>query len=356
MSISFLVLIPAYEPGEAFLELLPQVQAAGFEIIIINDGSGADYAPLFEKAAEYGTVLTHDVNRGKGCALKTGYAYIQEHFSEKHIIVTVDAEGQHRIEDALAICALAKEHPDSLVLGSRKLNDNVPLRSQFGNSLTRLIYRLSTGLKVHDTQTGLRAFSTDFLPQMLEIPGERYEYEMNVLLEFARKKVPILEHEIETIYLNNNESSHFHVLKDSYRVYKEILKFSASSFIGFLVDYCMYGILLLVMNAFGATWGLSYLQGVRISNIGARIVSASVNYTLNRKFVFRSSKGFASSAFGYFLLALIILIGNTIVLEFLVGTLGIFDMLAKIITEFAFFLLSWSVQKCIIFRNKDTTN
>lgn len=341
MSNSYIALIPAYEPGEVLLELLPQVQAAGFKIIIVDDGSGADYAPLFGKASCYGTLLTHEVNRGKGSALKTGFAYIQEHFSEKQIIVTIDADGQHRIGDALAICALAQEHPDTLVLGSRKLADNVPLRSQFGNTLTRLVYRLSTGLAVHDTQTGLRAFSTDFLPQMLEISGERYEYEMNVLLEFARKQIPIMEHEIETIYLNNNDSSHFNVLKDSYRVYKEILKFSAASFIGFLVDYCLYGILLLLT------------RNVRISNVGARIFSASVNYTLNRKFVFRSNKGIASSALGYFLLALVILIGNTFVLEFFVENCGIPGMIAKIITELLFFLISWSVQRCIIFRNKD---
>ena len=344
-----IALIPAYEPNEALLELLPQVQAAGFEIIIIDDGSGADYAPLFEKAKAYGNVLTHEINRGKGHALKTGFSYIYLRYKDACTIVTIDADGQHRVEDALAICALAEEHPDTLVLGSRKLSEHVPLRSQFGNTLTRFIYRLSTGLAVHDTQTGLRAFSSEQLPLLMQIEGERYEYEMNVLLEYAHRKIPIQEHEIETIYLNNNESSHFHVLRDSFRVYKEILKFSASSLIGFLVDYCLYGILLFVTTVLGPSLGITYLQGIRISNIGARLVSASVNFTLNRKFVFQSNTGIIRAALKYFLLAFVILVGNTLVLELLVTTCDIPSLLAKIITELLFFAISWTVQKCIIF-------
>ena len=200
MTIPRIALIPAYEPDEALLKLLPQVQAAGFEIIIIDDGSGAEYAPLFEKAKSYAVILTHEINCGKGSALKTGFSYIYLHYKKPCTIVTIDADGQHDINDALAICAIAEAHPDTLVLGSRKLNGRVPVRSQFGNALTRMVYHLATGLKVQDTQTGLRAFSLEHLPLLMDIPGERYEYEMNVLLEYARKKIPIQEHEIETIY------------------------------------------------------------------------------------------------------------------------------------------------------------
>lgn len=352
MESNYIALIPAYKPGDNFIPLLAQLQTLGFSIVTVDDGSGDGFSSLFEEAKLYATVLTHEINQGKGCALKTGYTYIQKHFLDENILVTVDADGQHRVEDALAICQIAKNHPDTLVLGSRKLTGKIPLRSRFGNGLTRLIYRLSTGLAVHDTQTGLRAFSTQFLSKMTDIPGERYEYEMNVLLTFAKERIPIVEHEIETIYLNNNESSHFHVLKDSYRVYKEILKFSASSFIGFLVDYCLYGILLWLTTTCSGALGLSAVQCLRVSNVGARIVSASVNYTLNRKFVFKSDKGVASSALGYFLLALVILIGNTFVLEFLTESCGIPGMIAKICTELIFFLLSWIVQRCIIFHRK----
>lgn len=345
-----IALIPAYEPEFFLLTFLPQVREAGFEIILIDDGSGAEYAPLFEKARTYATVLTHEINRGKGAALKTGLSYIFMRHTDNCVVVTIDADGQHRIEDALAVCELASQNPDSLVLGSREFTEEIPLRSRFGNSLTRFIFRMSTGISVRDTQTGLRAFSYSQLPLLMSIDGDRYEYEMNMLLEYARRKTPILEHTIETIYINNNESSHFNPLKDSLRIYKEIFKFSASSFIGFLVDYCMYAILLFLLTLWGPFLGINYLQGIRFSNIGARIVSACVNFTLNRKFVFKSNEKLLLSAFKYFLLAMIILVGNTFVLEFLVTTLLMPSMIAKIITELVFFILSWTVQKFLVFR------
>lgn len=337
-----IALIPAYEPESLLNELLEKLRASGFEIVVVDDGSGPDYSVIFEKAVSCATVLTHPVNQGKGRALKTGLAYIRKHFGTDSVIVTVDADGQHSVKDAMMLCEMAKSHPNSLVLGSRKLKDNVPLRSRIGNTLTRLVYRLSTGLKVHDTQTGLRAFHMDLLSQLIDIPGERYEYEMNVLLEFARRHIPILEEEIETIYIDNNSASHFDTIRDSYRVYKEILKFSASSFAGFLVDYIMYSLLLLVTGS------------IRASNIGARVISAGVNYTLNKKFVFRSKKGVLQSAISYFLLAAVILFGNTMVLEFLVNRWGIHRMAAKLITEILFFVLSWLVQKYVVFRKRDT--
>ena len=141
--------------------------------------------------------------------------------------------------------------------------------------MTRAVYRISTGLKVHDTQTGLRAFDGTLIDKMLSIRGDRYEYEMNVLLDLARSRIPIKEMEIETIYLNNNAASHFNPLRDSFRVYKEILKFSASSFIGFLVDYVLYTVLLLITGK------------LMLSNVCARVVSASVNFTINRRNLFR---------------------------------------------------------------------
>ena len=334
----YIALVPAYEPAELMMELLPRLQEANFEIVIVDDGSGPDYASIFERASAYGTVLTHPQNRGKGAALKTGYTYIRENCGEERIIVAVDADGQHRVEDALRLCKSVEEFPDALHLGGRKFKGDVPLRSRFGNTMTRLVYRLSTGLKVHDTQTGLRACSTRLLPEMLAISGDRYEYEMNVLLDFSRKRIPIKEIEIETIYIDNNATSHFNTLKDSFRVYKEIIKFSASSLIGFLVDYSAYSLMVLCKANLWA------------SNITARVISSVVNYTLNRKFVFKNKGSIAKSALEYFGLAAVILVGNTLVLDLLVNTCGLHQMLAKIVTEIVFFMLSFTVQRCFIFK------
>ena len=335
-----IALIPAYEPETLLIELLEKLKGCGFENVVVDDGSGSEYADIFEQAAKYAVVLTHPVNYGKGRALKTGLIYIQGHFGNDVVVVTVDADGQHRVEDAAMLTHVAEHHEDTLVLGSRKLQGKVPLRSRFGNAVTRFVYRMSTGLKVYDTQTGLRAFCGELIPRMLDIAGERYEYEMNVLLDFARSRIPIREEEIKTIYIGSNESSHFDTIKDSIRVYKEILKFSASSFASFCVDYLMYSLLTVITGS------------LRIANIGARGVSACVNYTLNRKLVFQSKENILKSAVSYFLLAAAILAGNTAVLELLAGSLGLNWMVAKVLTELLFFAANWLVQKLVIFRNK----
>ncbi len=338
-----IALIPAFEPGPLLNELLKNLTLSGFEIVVVNDGSAANYSYIFEEASNYAVVLTHSENRGKGMALKTGLRYIQKHFGNDYVAVTVDADGQHRAEDAVMLCCTAEHNHGALVLGSRKFTGNVPFRSRFGNMITRLVYRLSTGVKIYDTQTGLRAFHASLLPQLLVVPGDRYEYEMNVLLEFAVKHIPIIEEEIETIYLDNNSASHFDTLKDSYRIYKEILKFSASSLAGFSVDYIMYTFLVIITG------------NIRLSNIGARIISATVNYTLNRKLVFKSKNRILKSAVSYFLLAAVILFGNTVMLEFLVSRLGIHQMAAKLITEIVFFAMSWLVQRFVVFRKEESS-
>lgn len=341
MGNSMIALIPAYEPDSLMLDLMVQLKEADMDIILVNDGSSSSYTDLFEKASAYAIVITHPVNQGKGAALKTGMLYIQNHYKNTCIIVTVDADGQHRAEDALMLCHSVAQNQAALILGSRKLDSNVPWKSRLGNTITRHVFSAVTGLHIHDTQTGLRAFSAGLIPHLLAVPGDRYEYEMNVLLEFSRKQIPVLEQEIDTIYLDNNASSHFDALRDSYRIYREILKFSISSFVGFLVDYTMYGLFLLFTGSLTA------------ANICARLISASVNYTINRTYVFRSQNKIGKSLLQYFLLALVILTGNTIVLSFLVNHCLINKMLAKILTEILFFSVSWLVQKCIIFRKKE---
>ena len=337
----YIALVPAYEPEVLMIDLLQELSCAKFETVVIDDGSGDAYAALFKKATDYATVLSHPQNMGKGQGIRTGLDYIKHHYGNDCIVVTVDADGQHKVSDALKLCQLAESSPNTLFLGSRKLTGKIPFRSRFGNGMTRFVYRLSTGLKVHDTQTGLRAFGGELIDRMLQTEGNRYEYEMNILLEFAREKRPIEEMEIETIYLNNNEASHFNAVRDSFRIYKEILKFSASSFIGFLVDYILFSVLVLL------------LKNTSVSNIIARIASASVNFTINKRFVFKNQGSLLKSAISYFLLAACILAGNTAVLYLLTDVCAINPLLAKIITEIVFFFVSWTVQKFFVFKGKN---
>ena len=336
----YIALIPAYKPEELMLELLPKVKKANFEIVIVDDGSGEEFAERFQIASEYGKVISYMPNRGKGHAMKTGFEYIRDNFPEDSIVVTIDADGQHKVEDALKICQRVEDIPDALVLGSRKLVGEIPLRSRFGNSVTRFVYQLSTGLKVHDTQTGLRACSASMIPELLAVSGDRYEFEMRVLLEFARKHITIEEIEIETIYINDNSSSHFNPLKDSFKIYKEIFKFSAASLISFVIDYLLFTLFTVLT-----------LPPV-LANVLARVISGTVNFCINREFVFKSKGNILKAAIKYILLAAFILAGNTALLWVFVNVCQMNQYAAKIITEVIFFAVSWVLQKCFVFKKK----
>lgn len=344
-----IAVLPAYQPEQSMLEIVRKLSESGFEIVVIDDGSGALYRSLFEQVTPIAHLVQYDENHGKGYALKQGFLYIQQNYQPHYSVVTLDADGQHRVEDALRIGEAVEQNPSHLILGSRSFDENVPFRSQLGNTFTRWVYRLSTGISVRDTQTGLRGFSNELLEFMLNIQGDRYEYEMNMLLDCTREKIQIQELDIPTIYHDNNSGSHFSTIKDSARIYKEILKFSASSFFSFLLDYGLFALFNLVFGFVFGTWSLVF------ANVASRIISATVNFTLNRKLVFRSDKNLLHSALQYILLAIIILIGNTFVLNLLVNHLMIASLLAKIITEVAFFLGSWFVQRTIIFRKKKST-
>ena len=359
----YIALIPAYEPEQKLVSLAADLKKRGFDIVVVDDGSGSGYREIFDELAQQTTVLTHAQNRGKGAALKTGMRYINKYMAYTEsvltasgeetvsgrdaVIVTVDADGQHLPDDVRRVADISAQRRDALVLGSRALGRDIPARSRFGNTVTRHVYSAATGVHVHDTQTGLRAFRRSLIPRLLEIEGERYEYEINMLMQLAAEGVPVIEERIETVYENNNSGSHFRTLRDSFRVYKEILKFSASSLASFAIDYCMYALLLAVTGAAGIA------NGLVISNIGARLVSGTANYTMNKRLVFRSRTGFAKSAAQYALLAAFILAGNTIVLSTLVGTLGMNRLAAKLVTEIIFFAISWTVQKYVIFFRED---
>lgn len=333
-----IVLIPAYEPTMILIDLLNELKKEKIEVVVVNDGSGIEYNDVFDKVEKYASLIEYDINKGKGAALKTGLSYIKDRFKDNYVVVTMDCDGQHSINDALKIGNYALEHNKELVLGKRVRSSKTPLRSRMGNSITRFFYRITTGLDVYDTQTGLRSFSSELIPFMIDVEGERFEYEMNMLLKCSLNKIKIKEIEIETIYIDNNSHSHFKAIRDSILVYGQIVKFLSSSIISFIVDYLMYSIILVLSNK------------LVISNVVARVISASVNYSLNKRYVFRDERKGYKQVIQYILLAILIIIINTIMLRGLVNYLDVNKYIAKVMVELLMLFISWIVQKKIIFK------
>lgn len=330
-----LALIPAYEPDEKLISLADRLSSCGYEIIVINDGSSSDFDKVFTCLPDKVKLVTHEVNKGKGAAIKTGLSFIMNTYTPPYTIVTADADGQHTAADIERVVNEAEKNPDAFILGSRHLGNDVPFRSRFGNRVTRFVFKLSTGNAIYDTQTGLRAFTDRLINELTSISGERYEYEMNVLMELSKNKRTMKEVPIETIYLDGNSSSHFDKIRDSYRIYKEIIKFSASSLISFCVDYLLYCCLNLVTD-------------ITSANIIARICSASLNYTINRRYVFKNKQSVFRSLPKYIVLAAFILIFNTLLLHLFVH-IGINIFLAKLVAEIIMFIVSYTMQHFLVF-------
>ena len=266
-----IVLVPAYEPDRRLLELLADLPH--HQVVVVDDGSGAAYAPVFDDAAAVGADLVRlEANRGKGAALKAGFEHIR-HRWPGHDVVCVDSDGQHRPADVERVAGRLAD-TGRIVLGTRRFTGPAPARSRIGNAITRLAFLAATGRTVTDTQTGLRGFPAHLLPWLSAVPGQRYEYELNQLLHAVRDGHRVDQVEIETVYLDDNASSHFRPLVDSARVYAQLLAFSASSLVGFALDT----VLLLA---------LVWLTGnLVLSAVAARLVSASVNFEVNRRWVF----------------------------------------------------------------------
>lgn len=335
-----IILIPSYEPDDKLIKLLQKLHKEDLDVILVNDGSGPKYKDIFDEAKTLvNKYITYPTNMGKGHALKEGLKYIKKNYKDNYVVTTMDSDGQHTIKDALKLSNLAYKNKNALILGKRVREKNVPLRSRLGNGITKFVFELVTHEEIYDTQTGLRSFSNQLMEYMLSIDGKRFEYEMNVLLYLKRNEIDVIEEKIETIYINKNSGSHFHAIKDSFKIYKNIFKFSLSSLFSFLIDYILYSIIIIASG------------NIILSNVGARIISATFNYNFNRKIVFKDDKDIRDTIIKYILLAIFILIVNTTILSLLVH-LGMNKFLSKLLVEVLLFILSFLVQKFLIFKKQ----
>lgn len=333
------VLIPAYKPDRRLNQLVDDLLAFGFSrLVVVDDGGGEPFREIFNDLQGKAEVLVHEVNRGKGAALKTGLAHIMK--TPGVAVVTADADGQHTPSDIAKIADALIERPDALILGSRD-KKQMPPRSKVGNTLTCGVFGLTTGLWISDTQTGLRGLPACELEPFSRLDGDRYEYEMNMLIDTAKRKVPTVEVTIDTIYIDDNASSHFNALKDGMRIYKLLFRqtgaFLLSSLISAGVDYICFLLL---------RWLVPAIMLVAVA--GARIISSLVNYFLNRDVVFKARDTHGSFIRYYLLVATIMLLNYAGILGLTV--LGLPDLLSKIIMDVVLFILSYRVQNKVVFK------
>ena len=212
------IVIPVCDPdAERSPSLVRRLREDFTHVVVVDDGSARGREAFDAVRGDVDAVLVHEVNRGKGAALRTAFAWVRENLPHAAGVVTVDGDGQHDPEDVLHVAEKLAEGGAGLVLGVRTFTGNVPFRSKLGNFWTCGLFRLLTGLAVSDTQTGLRGIPAALLPRLLAIPGDRYEYEIRMLADARRHPARPIEVPVRTIYLDGNASSHYRPLRDTFR-------------------------------------------------------------------------------------------------------------------------------------------
>lgn len=342
------VIIPSLNPDEKLLATVEELENNGFDdIVIVNDGSSEECLKFFPDVDKHPacTIINHKRNRGKGAALKTAFKYFMNFRDGKDGVVTIDSDGQHLTKDIIN-CCLEMQHTGDVVLGCRDFSlPHVPPRSRFGNRTTSLVFSLFCGLKISDTQTGLRAIPTKYISDFIFVKGDRFEYETNMLLELKKQNIGYREVSIDTVYIEENKSSHFRVFADSFKIYKLILAFCFSSLISTLAEILIFYLLIkfLFQGSNAILW----------STVIARVCSSLVNFTVNRTKVFNGKGNIFISLLKYAALAIPLLLTSAYSIKGLTLLLGIksefLTTLTKAVVDTLLFFISFRIQQNWVF-------
>lgn len=349
------IVIPSLNPDENMVNYVKELVDYFEHIIIVDDGSDSDTKPCFDKVREFVavTILGHDTNKGKGRALKTGFQYVLDTFNCDNMVgvVTADADGQHSAQDTVKV-AKALCESQSFILGTRDFNaETVPFKSRNGNKITTAVFALLYGKRINDTQTGLRGIPFTYLPRCVELTGEKFEYEIGMLIDIVRRKQQIQEIEIKTIYINSNRATHFHAIKDSLRIYRVIFKmffkFAISGVLSFGLDIGLFAFF--TKKIFKMT---AVLQNVFWGTVIARLISSIFNFQMNKKIVFDSKIEGKRQAVKYFILCVAQLLCSWLLVVGVYKRVHFDTSFIKIMVDLCLFFVSFQIQQRWVFREK----
>lgn len=351
----YAIVIPSLNPDGGLPRYVAALRAmVSCPILLVDDGSREESKSVFDECAHVASnviVLRHDVNRGKGRALKTAFSFLLEKFPDIRGCVTCDSDGQHAPEDVRRALDALDANQDSLVLGCRMFDlAHVPWKSRFGNKWSRTLLSLASGVSVADTQTGLRAIPAEFMRELVECPGERFEFETYMLLRLRGR--PLVQMPIQTLYIDGNRETHFSPWRDSPRIMGIIIgallarmaRFCAVSIASFALDIGLFALLYrLVFHTGGHA-------AVVCSTVVARAISLLFNYWTNSRLVFGSAEHGAGSFIRYLALAVVLMLASGALTDAARMSLpGVRIEVAKSVIDLCLWLVSYSVQAVCVF-------
>ena len=348
-SMEAIVAIPAFDPDKRLVALVDALHDRGFsKFIVVDDGSSANAQPVFAALENRGVRVVHHVrNLGKGSAIKTAIAQMRLAYPSADCLITVDADGQHLPDDVVQVRDAAEANPDALVLGSRDFHSSgVPLRSRVGNGFSAVYFRMDTGVRCSDTQTGLRAIPARLLQLAMRTPGSRYEYEMNFLTAVAKRGVPLKMVPITVVYEDGNAGSHFSVWRDSARIYRQFIRFTGSSIACSAVDLVAFALLVAIL-------GLETAPLIAIATVVARMLSGALNFEINRTWSFADSGSRQGDASAQAIRYGVLFVGQMSASAALVTILSFLPLslvLVKALVDGSLFFVSHFIQRNWVFK------
>lgn len=210
------VIIPTYNNAATLTKVIEDVRQYTDNIIVVNDGSTDGTAALLTRIE--GIVLVdYTPNRGKGWALRTGFKKAVS--LGYRYAITIDSDGQHFAKDIPAFLQKIREVPDAVIIGSRNMEQaSVPSKSSFGNKFSSFWFRMETGIRMPDTQSGYRLYPVRKL-EGTRFFSRKYEFEIEVLVRAAWKGIPVVNVPVSVYYPPPGERvSHFRPFKDFFRI------------------------------------------------------------------------------------------------------------------------------------------
>lgn len=211
------VVMPTYNNVNTLRNVVERILKFHNDVIVVNDGCTDTSADILASFGEQIRVVDYGKNRGKGYALKKGFEKARELGFDYSI--TIDSDGQHFPEDIPLFINALEQHPNALIVGSRNLNEaNMPGKNTFANKFSNFWFKLQTGVKLPDTQTGYRLYPLKNLPN-LKLLTSRYEAELELLVGAAWRGVDIIPIKINVFYPKAEERvSHFRPFWDFFRI------------------------------------------------------------------------------------------------------------------------------------------
>lgn len=338
------ILIPAHNPHAGFVELLRELAVEDVRrVVVVNDGSRQDRRWIFERIAglQNVTLLEHAGNKGRGAALKTGVAHVLLDYPDAVGVVTADCDGRHSVRDIMAVTREVAEGNGVPVLGTMTTDRERPLPERIGNRVIRLTMKTFYSLDLEDAWAGLRGIPMVLVRDLSDIPHNRNEFEIEMLLEWKAKGLSIVEIPIDAASAPGDSSTQFSMLLDSMRVYFVLYRYVFVSLVTAAADILVFLLAHPMLNSVLATTYCS------------RLAALGINYFLARRFVFCSEEAILRTFLRYAMLVAASGFTSAALVQYLLSVPGINILSAKVASDLLLYVAIFLIQRDLVFVEKE---